>query len=164
VNWEAVGAVGEVVGAAGVILSLLYLAVQIKGDARAKRASAVHDQSNAYRDLLQMLATDDKLADIWIRGLRDFGSLAEGERVRFTSALGFLFRVFEEAFFQWKEGHLDDEVWHGFESPMTDIVAYPGVQDWWNTRSHWYSAPFQELIRAKVAKAGTPTMYGEPAA
>ena len=37
-NWEAIGAVGEAVGAAGVIISLLYLAVRIRGDARARRA------------------------------------------------------------------------------------------------------------------------------
>ena len=30
VNWEAIGAVGEVVGALGVIVSLSYLAAQIR--------------------------------------------------------------------------------------------------------------------------------------
>ena len=103
-NWAAIGAVGEVVGAAGVILSLLYLAVQIRGEARAKRAAAVHDQSDAYRDFLQTLANNEELAAIYLRGIRDFSSLKDAELVRFHSALGFLFRVFDEAFFQWKEG------------------------------------------------------------
>ena len=76
----------------------------------------------------------------------------------------FLFRVFDEAFFQWKEGHLDDHVWNGFESPMADTLAYPGVRDWWSTRSHWYSTPFQKLIDSKIAEAGAPRIYGEVAA
>lgn len=160
-NWEAIGAVGEVLGAAGVIVSLLYLAVQIRGDARSKRAAAVHDQSNAYRDFLQMIASDAELADIYHRGLQDFGSLEAGDLVRFTSALGSLFRVFDEAYFQWKEGHLDDPVWHGFEAPMADMMAYPGVRDWWATREHWYSEPFRELIEVKMASAGAPEIYGE---
>ena len=29
-NWEAIGAVGEILGAMGVIITLAYLAVQIK--------------------------------------------------------------------------------------------------------------------------------------
>jgi len=150
VNWEAIGAVGEVIGAAGVIMTLLYLAVQIRGDARARRAATMHGQSNAYRDFMQALAADDELSRIYLRGIRDFSSLEEAELVRFTSALGVLFRVFDEAFFQWKEGNLDGHVWHGFESPMADVLAYPGVREWWVTRSHWYSTPFQEFIRAKT--------------
>ena len=139
-NWEAIGAVGEVVGGAGVIISLLYLALQIRGDARAKRAATVHEQSEAFRGFLQMMATDDHLAAVFLRGIRDFGSLEDSDLVRFSSVLGLLFRVFEENFFQWKEGDLDAHVWHGFESPINDMVAYPGVQEWWSTRSHWYSA------------------------
>jgi hypothetical protein len=164
VNWEAMGAIGEVLGATGVILSLLYLAVQIRGDARAKRASAVHEQSDAYRDFLKTLASDEELAAIYLRGIRDFGSIEEAELVRFSSALGFLFRVFDEAFFQWKEGHLDARLWRGFESPMADMLAYPGVRDWWSTRSSWYSTPFQELIQSKISEIGAPVLYGEVAA
>lgn len=81
-NWDAIGAVGEVVGAAGVIISLLYLAVQIRGDARAKRAATVHDQSTAFRDFLKTLATDEDLADVYLRGLRDFSSLQDADLVR----------------------------------------------------------------------------------
>ena len=162
-NWEAIGAVGEVVGAAGVILSLLYLAVQIRGEARAKRAAAVHDQSDAFRDFLQTLANNEELAAIYLRGLRDFSSLKDADLVRFHSALGFLFRVFDEAFFQWKEGTLDAHVWHGFDAPMADMLAYPGVRDWWSTRCHWYSAPFREHIKSKATEAGQPNLYQEPA-
>jgi hypothetical protein len=164
VNWEAIGAVGEVLGAAGVIISLLYLAVQIRGDARAKRASAVHEQSDAYRDFLRMMASDKELAAIYLCGLRDFGAIKDAELVRFGSALGCLFRVFEEAFFQRKEGHLDEQLWNGFEAPMADMLAYPGAREWWSTRSHWYSKPFQELIASKISESGAPALYGEAAA
>ncbi len=163
-NWDAIGAIGEVVGAAGVIASLLYLAVQIRGDARAKRATTVHEQSEAFRSFLKMIATDDELGSIYLRGLRDFESLDESDSVRFISHLGFLFRVFEENFFQWREGNLDPDHWHGYESPIDDMLAYPGVKDWWSIRSHWYSAPFAELIEAKISVAGVPNMYGEEAA
>ena len=63
-NWEAIGAVGEVPGATGVIISLLNLAVQIRGDARAKRVAAVHDQSTAYRDFLKTMATNQELSAV----------------------------------------------------------------------------------------------------
>ena len=162
-NWDAIGAVGEVVGAAGVIASLLYLAVQIRGDARARRAATVHEQSAAFQDLLRTLATDESLAPVYLRGVRDLGSISDTELVRFSSVMGFMFRVFEEAYFQWKGGHLDGQAWHGFEAPISDMIAYPGVREWWSTRSHWYSSQFQGLVRDKLAEASGPTMYRESA-
>lgn len=160
-NWEAIGAIGEVVGAAGVIISLLYLALQIRGDARAKRAETVHQQSEAFRDFLHIVATNREVADIYVRGIRDFGSLNDEELARFSSHLGFLFRVYEENFYQWEQGTLDAHVWHGLASPVDDILAYPGVREWWATREHWFSQPFREFIRAKLAEPQTPKMYRE---
>lgn len=160
-NWEAITAVSELIGAIGVIASLLYLAVQIKADSKARRAATVHDQSEAYRTLLGMIATDSELAKIYYQGIIDFGSLEDFELVRFTSLLGHMFRVFEEAYFQWIEGHLDARVWNGFEGPITDIVAYSGVQAWWSTRSHWYGPEFQEFVQSKLTEAGDANLYGE---
>ena len=160
-NWDAIGAIGEVVGATGVILSLLYLAVQIRGDAKAKRASTVHEQSNAYRDFLNTMATDETLADIYLRGLRDIDSLTESELVRFASALGFLFRVFDEAYYHWVDGGLDQHLWHGFEAPIADMLAYGGTRRWWKMRESWYSTEFRAYIEKKIDAVSNPKLYRE---
>lgn len=160
-NWEATSAAAEVVGAVGVVASLIYLALQIRGDARARRAATMVEQSGAFRTFLQILATQGEVADIYVRGIRDFSALEVAERPRFSALMGYLFRVYEEHLFQWREGLLDAHVWHGLESPVDDILAYPGVQAWWATRSNWYSADFKTFILAKIAAAKSPTMYGE---
>jgi hypothetical protein len=36
-NWDAVGAIGEIIGAVAVIAALIYLAIQIREGARASR-------------------------------------------------------------------------------------------------------------------------------
>jgi len=163
-NWEAIGAVGEILGAAGVIISLLYLAVQIRGDARAKRAAAIHQQIQAPADVLLTLATNPEVAELYLRGIRDFHSLKGAELPRFSSLLGHMFRLFEDEFLQWTEGDLDPRVWHGLEAPIDDILPFPGVQAWWKTRSHWYNEQFQSFIENNLSEQRAPTMYGEPAA
>jgi hypothetical protein len=163
-NWEAIGAVGEVVGAAGVIISLLYLAVQIRGDARAKRAATTHDLSVATADALLAIADNSGLAEVYFRGIHDHSSLNGAELPRFSALLGHLCRMWEDQFFQWSEGHLDPRVWRGLEAAIGDFFSFPGVRDWWKTRSHWYSEQFQALIERKLSEQRAPTMYGEPAA
>ena len=160
-NWDAIGAIGQVIGAVGVIASLTYLATQIGLDAKARRASAVHGLIEAFREYSHMLATDGDLGAIHLRGIRDFGSLTDSELLRFSAAFGFLLRLSEEAHFQWEEGNLDPQLWHGFEAPMKDLFAYSGVRDWWSTRCHWYNQPFQEYVRRMIAEVGAPKLYGE---
>ena len=41
-NWEAISAVGEVLGAGGVIISLIYLAAQIRQNTRAIRGATLN--------------------------------------------------------------------------------------------------------------------------
>ena len=40
-NWEAVSAIGEIAGAAGVIVTLGYLSIQIRQNTKASRITAV---------------------------------------------------------------------------------------------------------------------------
>jgi hypothetical protein len=163
-NWEAIGAVGEVLGAAGVIISLLYLAVQIRADARAKRAATTNDQLQASANALLPLVTSPGLDELYFRGIHDFGSLNRAELPRFSSLVGYFFRSWENEFLQWKEGYLDPRVWRGLEAPIDDLTSLPGIRDWWKTRSHWYSEEFQALIEEKISEQRAPTMYGEPTA
>ena len=47
-NWEALGAMAEVLGAAGVILTLLYLSSQVKQSLKDTRADAIQQLSRDY--------------------------------------------------------------------------------------------------------------------
>ena len=162
-NWDAIGAIGEAVGAAAVVASLLYLASQIRAEARTRRSEALHAQAEAFSVFLHTLSTNHDLAEIYLIGIHDFHSLRGVQVPRFSALLGHLYRIFEEFFYQRAEGSIDPRVWRGFEGPMDDIIAYPGVQDWWKTRCHWYSQEFQEFIAAKVESNNTPRMYRDPA-
>jgi len=163
-NWDAIGAIGEVVGAAAVVASLMYLASQIRADAQARRMEVIHTQSEAFNEFLHTVASDTDVSEIYFQGIRDFHAL-EGARVpRFSALMCQLFRVFEDHYFQYNEGHLDQRVWQGFEGPMDDIIAYPGVQEWWKTRCHWYSREFQSFITGKIEKGRRPSMYRESTA
>jgi len=164
VNWDAIGAIGEAVGAAAVVASLMYVASQIRADAQARRMEVLHTQSAAFNEFLHTLAGDADASEIYFQGIHDFHAL-EGARVpRFSALMGQLFRVFEDHYFHHNEGHLDQRVWQGFEGPMDDIIAYPGVQDWWKTRCHWYSREFQSFITGKIEKGSRPSMYRESTA
>jgi len=164
-NWEAIGAVGEALGAAGVIISLLYLAVQIRGDARAKRAAMTHAQSQANAGFASILATGPEVAELYFRGIHDFASLQGAELVQFAALMTHMFRLYEDQFLQWTEGDLDPQVWHGLDAAIDDFCSMPGLQAWWKTRSRWFAEQFQALIERKISEQGAAaSLYGEATA
>ncbi|HXX40842.1 MAG TPA: hypothetical protein VEI58_01080 [Chthoniobacterales bacterium] len=161
VNWEAVSAIGQVVGAVAVVISLIYLAHEVRNTARATRLESMRSLSESINQFFRTVAQDDELADFFYRGMHDFGANKGGSLLRFSALMDYLFRIYEDMYYQHLERRLDPRVWSGFEAIMRDMNAYPGVQAWWRTRSHWFSDRFRKFIAERQAAAGTPSLYGE---
>ena len=90
-NWEAIGTIAEIVGAAGVIASLLYLAIQIRQSTKVARAETTKDLYLASRDAILQIASNDELAKIWAR-IRQFESEDIGRQYAFYQSF---FRLYE---------------------------------------------------------------------
>ena len=163
-NWEAISAIGQIVGAVGVIISVIYLALQVRSNARQTRLASMRSMSDAFNQWLQSLAENAEFGDLYYRGMRDFESIQGADLPRFSGLMDHLFRIYEDMYYQKLEGHLDPRVWRGFEAPMRDIIAYPGAQARWRTRSRWFSRQFQQFIDGLVQAAAPPSMYREQAA
>ena len=160
-NWEAVSAIGQVVGAVAVVISLIYLTNEVRNNARATRLSSMRSLSDAINQYFKTIAEDADLAELWYRGIYEFESNKGANLMRFSSLMDYLFRIYEDMYYQHREGHLDARVREGFKAIMRDINAYPGIQAWWRSRAHWFSQQFRQFIAERQAEAGRPSMYGE---
>ena len=145
-NWDALGAFVELAGAVGVIVTLVYLASQIKTQNRESRLSASRELSSSFNDFLGDLARDAVLSDVFIRGCKDLDSLSEVETMQFYSHLGRTFRLFETMHKQNIEGRLDSSQWNSVAKIMQDYGLQAGFRDWWVARRHWYSPEFQSYV------------------
>jgi hypothetical protein len=161
VNWEAISAIGQIVGALAVVISLIYLAREVRRNTRAARLASMRTMSDAYNRWAQQLTEHPHLRELYYRGIHDFESLEGADLAGFSSLMGPLFKVSEDAYHQHLEGHLDPRVWRGFEALMRDFNAYPGVQAWWRSRSHWFTEEFAKLINQQQQTAKPPTLYRE---
>ncbi len=54
-NWDAIGAIGEVLGAVAVALTLGYLAIQMKQNAVGMRVAAKQEMTRQFSDYLDLL-------------------------------------------------------------------------------------------------------------
>ena len=96
VNWEAVSAIGQVVGAVAVVISLIYLANEVRGNSRATRLESMRSLSDAINQFFRTVAQDAELADFFYRGMRDFEANKAGSLLRFSALMDYLFRIYED--------------------------------------------------------------------
>ncbi len=154
-NWEAFGAVGEIAGAIGVIVSLVYLASEIKNQNTESQVTAVNNLTYQWNAFMGDMAGNSELARIWAKGLNDFDSLNSTEYVQFSTHLN---RICEGMYHQHESGRLGDKVWRGVANSISDLCCCPGVKKWWPTRSHWYSVDFESYITPLIESSAPPVI------
>lgn len=148
-NWDAIGAVGEILGALAVFASLIYLAVQIRGQAKQQRKHAIDQLTENWLDVLETQTHTDA-AEVWAKGISDVENLDLTERVQFYSITGRMFRICEGFYLSYTAGDLDEEVWKGQSAMLEDILMHPGVVRVWDDRKHWFTRPFCEYADSKI--------------
>ena len=160
-NWEAIGAVGETASAVGVIITLIYLATQIRIQNTESKSRNISEISTQWNNILGDLSSNVDLARAWKIGIDDFGALDEIQMVQFSAHLARLFKTFEGFHQQWLTGNMSEEAWTALGNTTTDIYQYPGVQTWWGLRRRWYAKEFQDYIDTSVNAHAKPNIYGE---
>jgi hypothetical protein len=69
VNWDAIGAVAEVIGALAVLITLIYLALQIRQNTRAINSSALDSTVNTISIARQSIYENDDVARVYLKGM-----------------------------------------------------------------------------------------------
>ena len=159
-NWEAIAAIGEIVGAIAVVGSLVFVGWQMAQNTDALRTSTSQSHAELYMSISTRISESREMATLYITGLSDLTELDEADRVRFIAFVSSTFRFYETSFVQHRKGKLDEELWFVLERQIKDLVTAEGIRSWWAIRRHWHSAEFRALIESLITSDGGKSMYG----
>jgi hypothetical protein len=137
---------GEVVGAVVVILSLIYLAIQVRQNTQAQRTENYSRALDRLAAMQSMLSQDGEMSLILSKAVLDSSKLTPQERVRFTWSMYEAFGAFEFMFHSSRTDAIPAEVWARWSSGVAWWLSFPGVQTWWQERP----LPFTESFTAFV--------------
>jgi hypothetical protein len=143
-NWDAAGAVAEIVGALAVVISLLYLAVQLRNQNRESRAAAMHEVWSGFRESVSLLGNPDTSV-VYAKALAN-EKLTDAEQMQLLVNIQNMFRVWEEAFMQQRRGRLDPEVWDSMLRQIMFVKGSPPFVYVWELRKEVFGTAFQEFI------------------
>ena len=130
-NWEAAGAIGEIVGALGVMASLLYLATQIKASSISSKVEAKLTTTGFMTGFNSNFINDPELYDIWTRAHKGVEDFTPQELARFTNLNFNAVWFFSAAHYQKRMGTLGSGEWFELQAMMEYYLSNKGVRDWW---------------------------------
>ena len=150
-NWEAIGAVGEAIGAIGVIATLVYLAAQIRQNSNAVRSATRQAVSTAQVQVGIQLASNPELraaASRWIGG--DAAPTSPDTQLRDEMFLRAVLRSFENQYHQNKDGTFENAMWTGYLENMRRTFGAPAFRDFWEVNRSLYSSDFSAFVEAQI--------------
>lgn len=158
-NWDAIGTVADIVGAIAVVVSLLYLAVQVRQNAAVSRSSAfraIFDGLTAHNNFM----FGPQNVELMIRCLRDYPGVPAEDRMRFdnlmTNLLNYLEASFEAAEAQTLGSETMDNWAWWFQ---TKILPYPGPRAWWSQAKPTYPDYVQDWVDKCIDGLSADTDY-----
>ena len=150
-NWTAIGATGELLGAIGVIASLLYLARQMKSAAEDARRAAAQAVFTNMITVYESISANPQLADVFVRGTENLSALRPEETMQFSALLLGFVRSYEEILHYKRRGAVEDWVWESVELVVLPQLTTPGGLEWWAKRRSWFTSVFQAHIASVLA-------------
>ena len=144
-NWDAISAFGEVVGAVAVVVTLLFIARDIRQNSKSLAMSALRDTTAQWNQWSDMIASSGDLADIVAKGNKDYAHLSESEKLRYGAYI--------QSFFDNAESYrvlVTDYKAEKDLSVLTSIVSrrivIPGFSAWWLENNSDYGPEFVAWI------------------
>lgn len=153
---QLLGNYGEFVGAVGVVVTLGYLAVQIRQNTRSLRSSSFQNGVDGMNNLNVAISQDESLARIFRIGNENPDSLSEDEWVRYSFLCLSGLRAFESMYFHSLQG-TGTELWNSHKEHIAVLMKNPGMQQWWKDNPLVFTPQFTRFVEQRISGIGTTT-------
>ena len=145
-NWEVIGAVGEILGAIAVIGSLIFVGMQIKGNTRATQTAASHNLTTNYISLIRSISEDPEMTRVWVQQATDISVLSDDDLERLMLLSSMILKSSEDVFQHHQLGQMSDDIWDGWQTLILMTCSLPGVRHYWQHRKVFFSRSFQAFL------------------
>ncbi len=149
-NWDAIAAVGEILGAIAVVISLLYLAVQIRQNSRAMKGASTHGITQTIQSELRW---SFDYGEAFLKMINDPATLTELEAFKLGEWLTAAMMARQNEFIQYRQNLVDEDVWIATRGIIKTIMAMPWCKNWWENIDKVAFVPeFIELVESVLGE------------
>ena len=149
-NWEAIGAIGEIVGAMAVVTTLIYLAIQMRVNTAEIQQSSTHSTLVGRAESLRFLASDGEISALWWKGADSPDELSQEEWQRYILLVASTLRSIEIAFLDHDSGRMSPELWHAQHESVFYWARTPGFQKAFDAYGQTFHPKFRNHLTSLI--------------
>ena len=153
---ESLGNLGDFIGGIAVVVTLVYLATQIRQNTAALQTASRQAISDGYR-ASNRLRLDPQVGRAWVGGLTHFPDMPFDARHMFSMVMNDESLFFQGAYALYDSGQLDESTYQAYLGWISAIVSTPGGAAWWDATARPIYAPeMVAAVDARLERGGIP--------
>ncbi len=140
------GSLGEFIGALAVVVSLAYLAIQIRHNTRAVRSSLHQDMIESTLRIAESISDTTDLGRIVLKADAEYDNLTQEERIRFQAYAERIFGNFESVFYSYRNSMIEDDLWESWESSYLADISRVSMSRFWLEQRPPHLRDFMDFV------------------
>lgn len=151
-DWASIA---EVVGAIAIVISLIYVGIQVNDSTLAVRSSTATETSTAISSWYSDLGTNLQASEVFLRGITNPESLTPAETAQYIYMTHGLFFQYQSAYYLAEEGTLDTELQQSLVNTLLGVRELPGFLMYWEQRGNLFQPSFKDFVDDLIVNGDT---------
>ena len=158
-----IASIAEVIGAFAIIISLIYVGVQVNDSTRAVRSATANETAAAISSWYAEVGVDQHASQVIVDGFANPETLSREETAQFIYLMHGLFLQYQAAYYLSQEGTLDEELRESVTNTILGVRDLPGMRLYWTQRGKLFKPSFREhvdnLLRSGITNTDLEQLY-----
>jgi hypothetical protein len=150
--------VAEIIGALAVIISLIYVGLQVNDNTSAIRSAAANDASVVMQNWYLAMGSDRQAGDIWFNAMTSPEPLATHDEFQFLMMMHASILGMQNSYLLTQEGTLDAEFREAITTAIVAVKDLPGMRRYWRQRRGFFHSGFAEYVDDLLARKAIETL------
>jgi hypothetical protein len=155
---EDLGNIGDFVGGIAVVVTLLYLAIQVRQNTAALRTASRQEVVSGFRDF-NRLSFDPDVVSATSSGALLYPDMENPERTIFSALMNDHALFFQGAYALYEAGTLEEETYQAYLQFFSMSVCTPGGSNWWTKISPLYMQRMVSAVNEHISLGGVPDLF-----
>ena len=153
-DWTAIGAIGETLGAVAVLATLFYLAAQIRQSATSTRTASELHVTKMIEGWVGEMSGDEHFQGIWEK-------ISNGEHLEFLEQRRYIWwlvrygAIAQGVYDQYEAGMVSSRCWNNVERSLVGLLQPEFARMWWDNRDGNFSPALYDYIDPLLSKSPT---------
>ena len=145
-SFQDLGSIADLIAAIATIITLAYLALQIRENTKAVRSESSRSIRSDGGETFRLIAADPGMASLFNKGLSAPESLDPVELTRFNFLISEFYSLIESAHREWKLGVGQESDVQKLITQCSNVLCSPGGRYWWKQQSAIHPQDVREYL------------------